>query len=150
VLSVSAAKKKSLASRPSRASGIVPTVARPPLAIVVEDHVDLRDAVTEMLEHDGWEVRAFGGVEEALQATRAALPDLVLTDVTVGPLSGAALARELRLDPSTAGIAVVAMSGNTAPTASMLKLFDLFLVKPVEVHALDGILRSVLARRRAY
>lgn len=130
-----------------RESGALPALGLSLRVVVVDDHRGLRDAITEMLRHDGWAVRPFSSVEDALVAVRTTLPDVVLTDINVGVWSGAALARELRLDPATAQLSLVAMSGTTTPTAGMLRLFDLFLVKPIDLPALDGTLREVVLRR---
>ncbi|MDQ3031537.1 MAG: response regulator [Myxococcota bacterium] len=124
-------------------------LGRPPEAVVVEDHDDLRTVLTQTLEHAGWNVRSFGSVMDAHLAIREALPDLVLTDMNVGELSGRALARELRLDPSTAPVVLVAMSGSVTPSPALLAMFDLFLPKPIDVETLDDSLRDLLATHRA-
>lgn len=140
-------RKKASTPRAKRESGAIPALGRAPQAVVVDDHAGLRDAICEMLEHEGWEVRPYGTVEDALLAIRTTLPDVVLTDINVGVWSGAALARELRLDPATAPLSIVAMSGTTTPTVNMLRLFDLFLVKPIDLPGLDDTLRGVISRR---
>lgn len=131
----------------SPGSGTLPRVARRRTAVVVDDHDALREMIVEMLEHEDWDVRAFATVEEALPFTRATLPDIVLTDINVGVFSGAALARELRLDPATRNLTIVAMSGTTVPSPRMISLFDEFLVKPIEIARLDHTLRVAMARR---
>lgn len=138
---------RSTTARAKPSSGTHPVVASKLSAVVVEDHRDLREGIAEMLEACGWSVRCYDDAGEALAAIRRELPDLVLTDVNAGSLSGPALARELRLDPSTRGVAIVAMSGSVDPTPGMLRLFDRFLPKPVELAGLDEELRGVLASR---
>lgn len=140
-------RKKKAASR--RESGRMPIVQGPRTAVVVDDHPGLREAIVDMLVHEGWTVRAFQSVEDALPYVRATLPDVVLTDINVGVLSGAALARELRIDRATAHLAIVAMSGTTDPSERMLSLFDDFLPKPVELPMLTRALHTAIARRRA-
>jgi DNA-binding response OmpR family regulator len=115
--------------------------------VVVDDHAGLLEAITDMLEHQGWAVTAFTTVDEAHPYIRAHLPDVVLTDLNVGIYSGAALAKELRTDPTTAGIAVVAMSGTAEFTPGMTRLFDVMLRKPIELTALDALLRRALVER---
>lgn len=114
---------------------------------MIDDHASLLDVIVEMLQHQGWSVRGFGSVEDALPYVRAALPDVVLTDINVGVLSGAALARELRLDPATANLTIVAMTGSTEPTAKMVSLFDDVLLKPIELARIGETLRVAIARR---
>ena len=121
---------------------------RPRTAVVIDDHASLLEVIVEMLEYHGWEVRGFQRVDEALPVIRAQLPDVVLTDINVGVMSGAALARELRLDPATANLTLVAMSGSVRPTPGMARLFDEFLFKPIDITGLDGLLGQAIARRR--
>jgi CheY-like chemotaxis protein len=121
---------------------------RPRTAVVIDDHASLLEVIVEMLEYHGWEVRGFQRVDEALPVIRAQLPDVVLTDINVGVMSGAALARELRLDPATANLTLVAMSGSVRPTPGMARLFDEFLFKPIDITGLDGLLGHAIARRR--
>jgi twitching motility two-component system response regulator PilH len=131
-----------------------PPVAPSPAAsertvVVVEDHRDLRAAIAETLERSRWSVGAFASVEEALPQIRRLLPSVVLTDINLGELSGRALAREMRHDPTTAPIPIVAMSGSVLPTDGVLRDFSLFLLKPVELSRLDATLRIAIAARRA-
>lgn len=126
----------------------MPVVARVRSAVVIDDHPCLLDVIVEMLQHQGWSVRGFTSVEDALPYVRSALPDVVLTDINVGALSGAALARELRLDPATADLVIVAMTGSVEPTARMASLFDEVLLKPIELARLSDTLKSTMDRCR--
>lgn len=134
--------------RTDRASGKLPSLGRARTAVVIDDHASLLQVIVEMLEHEGWEVRGFERVDEALPYIRARLPDVVLTDINVGAMSGAALARELRLDRATANLTLVAMSGSMRPTPGMARLFDEFLFKPIEITGLADLLGHAIARRR--
>jgi len=142
-------KKRPTDAAPRRRSGRLPIVEGLQTAVVVDDHPGLREAIVDMLRHEGWTVRAFDSVEDALPYVRASLPDVVLTDINVGVLSGAALARELRLDRATANLTIVAMSGTTEPSERMLSLFDDFLPKPIEIAVLGRTLRTAISRRRS-
>ena len=142
------ATRRRATPRPDRPSQRQPSLARARTAVVIDDHASLLEVIVEMLEHHGWEVRGFQRVDEALPFIRAQLPDVVLTDINVGAMSGAALARELRLDPATANLTLVAMSGSVRPTPGMARLFDEFLFKPIDITGLDGLLGHAIARRR--
>lgn len=142
------ATRRRATPRPDRPSRRLPSLDRPRTAVVIDDHASLLEVIVEMLQHHGWEVHGFQRVDEALPFIRAQLPDVVLTDINVGAMSGAALARELRLDPATANLTLVAMSGSIRPTPGMARLFDEFLFKPVDITGLDGLLGRAIARRR--
>ncbi|MET0351785.1 MAG: response regulator [Rhizobacter sp.] len=66
----------------------------------VEDSEQLRETMAILLEDDGREVVTVASAEEARDLHRAAPFDLVVTDLTLGAMSGADLAREvLAADP---------------------------------------------------
>ncbi|UJR85812.1 response regulator [Sandaracinus amylolyticus] len=135
------------ARRARRASGM--RISEPRSVVVVEDDADLRAIYREMLERDGWEVRLFDRPGDALQSIHARLPHVVLTDVNLNGQSGRELARALRSDERTAGLAIVAASGSVIPTTPMLRMFDTFLRKPVDVTTLGAVLRDIVDRRFA-
>ncbi|AKF08663.1 response regulator [Sandaracinus amylolyticus] len=132
---------------PAASSATYPVVSRAGRAVLVEDHDDLRDAITEWLESAGWVVRAYASADAALLSVRSELPDVVVTDFNTGTLSGPALARELRLDPSTRGVAIVGMSGSLEPSPAMLRFFDAFLPKPVVLAELEALMRRASTSR---
>jgi two-component system OmpR family response regulator len=115
-------------------------------AVIVEDNDDLRSIVSEALAYDGWDVRAFARAESALAAIDRRRPDVVLTDVNLGSLSGFGLARALRADPATEDLVIVAASGSVAPTAKLLRVFDAFLLKPLDLRSLAEWLRELVDR----
>lgn len=116
--------------------------------VVVDEHDDLREIFEEILLLSGWNVRAYACADDALVAIAAEPPDLLLTDVDVGLPSGVTLARALRADPRTAHVALVGTSNSVTPTPAMLRAFDLFLAKPVDLPTLSAALQAVIARVR--
>ncbi len=61
--------------------------------VVVDDNDDLLSIYSEMLMLDGWEVRAFSTAAAALESIDAEVPDVVMTDINLGTLTGRGLAR---------------------------------------------------------
>ena len=129
-------------------AGGLPRIGRPPAVVVVDDHDGLRDAIRDMLQHDGWAVHPFGAVEDALRYLRSRRPDAILTDINAGSLTGVRLASAIRRDPEAAAVPVIAMSGCVDPPPEMRGLFDCFLAKPIDLPELDAVLRRTIARRR--
>src|ERR1700742_612369 len=123
--------------------------------LLIEDDAMSRDLWTMMLEHAGHEVAAAESGDaavERLQRARSAeleAPDVVLTDLQLPGLSGAALATELRsmlpARPERHRTLLLAMSAS-APRRTTLKEFDGFLQKPFTVEALE--LNVAHAKRR--
>lgn len=116
--------------------------------IVVDDSDDLRAIFSEVLAHAGWSVRAYASAEAALAAIASRRPDVVLTDINLGSLSGRGLARALRADPRTEDLAIVAASGSVLPTAWTTRAFDAFVTKPVDVGSLSDTLLDAIERAK--
>ncbi len=81
-----------------------------PLVLVVEDNpVNLRLART-ILEKSGYAVESAGDAEQGLARARELKPALVLMDVQLPGKDGLAATRELKADPATRHIPVVAIT----------------------------------------
>ena len=74
--------------------------------------------------------------EAALAAAAAAPPEVVLIDLHLGTASGADLASTLR--DTAPGARLVCLSGEV-PSAEVHDQFDAFLLKPVDVDTLLGV-----------
>ncbi|MEO7338176.1 MAG: PAS domain S-box protein [Caldimonas sp.] len=79
----------------------------------------------------------------ALKMARADPPDLMLVDMNLGDMTGIELARELRANPVTAGIRLVALSADALPEqigAALAFGFESYLTKPVDFRQLLDVL----------
>ncbi len=66
-------------------------------AVLIEDDVLTRVTLSELLEAEGFSVRAFGDTDEALRACMASPPDVLITDLCVpGSLATRDLVRYVR------------------------------------------------------
>lgn len=78
--------------------------------LVVEDDADNRRIVNKVLSVEGYRViEAIDGVE-ALSRARTELPDLVLMDLALPNMDGWEATRQLKADPQTCRIPVVALT----------------------------------------
>jgi two-component system response regulator AtoC len=64
--------------------------------LYVEDEADLREALTEELAEDGFEVLSASNGEEGLKLLTGFRPDLVITDWLMPRMTGIELIREMR------------------------------------------------------
>jgi CheY-like chemotaxis protein len=80
--------------------------------LIVEDDLFLREAFRMMLEDAGYEVSEADCAVAALNAVQTAKPDLVLLDLGLPDRSGLDVAREIKADPRTADIVIVALTGS--------------------------------------
>jgi DNA-binding response OmpR family regulator len=84
--------------------------------LVVDDETDVREMVRWALETEGgFVVDECASSPTALDMVRQARPDLVLLDVMMPEVDGVTVARGLRQDPETAGVAVVFMTACLRP-----------------------------------
>ncbi|HYK01220.1 MAG TPA: ATP-binding protein [Thermoanaerobaculia bacterium] len=115
--------------------------------VLADDNADMRDYVHRLLLPFYDVIAAADGLE-ALRATRAEKPDLVLTDVMMPNLDGFGLLRELRAAPETAAIPVIMLSARAGEEARVEGLqagADDYVVKPFSARELLARVGSMLA-----
>lgn len=113
----------------------------PRVVLIVEDDADLRQAVAEVIEDQGYACRHATNGIEAMAALNLERPDLLIADLIMPLMSGVDLLARLRENPSYRDIPVIAM---TAASDRMLgvKLNVPVLDKPIDL----PVLRQMLAR----
>ena len=124
-----------------------PSTAR---ILVVDDNADMRDYVTRLLRRH-WTVVSAANGAEALEVARRDPPDLVLADVMMPVMDGFQLVHELRANPDTKAVPIIALSaraGEEATAEGLLMGADDYLVKPFSASALLVRVESQLASAR--
>ncbi len=128
--------------------GAEPAAARQDIRIlVVEDHLDSRDALRALLETFGYVVLVAANGHEAIEAALRASPDVILMDMMMPVMDGFEAIRELRRRPPTSGtpiIALTAMEG--AQDLALHAGADEFVRKPIDIRALLAKLRGLVPR----
>lgn len=89
--------------------------------LLIEDSRFLRLAIERILSKGGHEVIALGDGEEGLRAALATLPHLILLDMMLPGLDGTSVLKRLKLDPLTAQIPVVILTGLSQRNETKLK-----------------------------
>jgi CheY-like chemotaxis protein len=113
--------------------------------LVVDDDADVRIALTELLELEGYEVVTATNGQEALDYLGHAseLPALVLLDLRMPMVDGVQFRSEQRRDPTLARIPVVIV---TAGRQAALSGFDApILSKPLRADTLLKTIDTVIA-----
>ncbi len=116
---------------------------RPCRILVVEDNDDAARTLADVLRLWGHVVRVAGDGASALAEARAWRPDVVLCDLGLPDRSGYEVARELRADPATAGIRLVALSGYAQAEdreRARQAGFEVHLPKPPDLDQLRALL----------
>jgi CheY-like chemotaxis protein len=83
-----------------------------PLILVVDDNDAGLLLVRTVLELDGFRIDSAASAEEVLVRLKARTPDLILMDVQLPGQDGLSLTRQLKADPGTAGIPIVALTAH--------------------------------------
>ncbi len=124
-----------------------------PIILLVDDEVDLTDALGWTLRKEGFVVRtASNGVEALAQAQREPLPGLVLLDVMLPDLSGIEVCRRLKAEPATAGMPVIMLTARGEELDRVMGFevgVDDYVVKPFSARELLLRIRAVLRRNGA-
>ena len=80
-------------------------------ALIVDDSLDIRVIVKEVLNDRGYDVVEAANGYEAIQRARQYRPDLILMDLSLPGLDGWEVARRVRSEPALEEIPIIAMTG---------------------------------------
>jgi CheY-like chemotaxis protein len=112
-----------------------PDVCQTARVLVIEDSLDAAASLEMLLCMRGHAVRVAHTGTEGVAAARAWSPDVVLCDIGLPELDGYGVARELRQNPTTARVRLLALTGYGTEEdrcRSREAGFDQHLVKPVD------------------
>ncbi|HYG76238.1 MAG TPA: response regulator [Planctomycetota bacterium] len=106
--------------------------------LIIEDDVDIRDALTQILEFEGYDIASASNGKEALDVLRnSARPGLILLDLMMPVMDGWQFRAEQQQDKRLADIPVVIVSadGRIFQKATAIGAAG-YLRKPVELEVL--------------
>jgi two-component system cell cycle response regulator DivK len=83
-----------------------------PLVLLAEDFEDARELYRDYLEFSGFSVETAGNGREAIDRAIALLPDLILMDASMPVLDGWQATRELKANPATRHIPILALTAH--------------------------------------
>jgi CheY-like chemotaxis protein len=116
--------------------------------LIVEDDFDIREALTQILEEEGYPVRGAANGKEALEvAASGPTPSLILLDLMMPVMNGWQFRAEQLQNPRLASVPVLVISADphVQPKAATLGVAGL-LKKPV---SLDDLLAAVKTHRKS-
>lgn len=119
------------------------------LILVVEDNRLNLKLVRDVLLSRGLRVIESKTAEEGLELARAESPDLILMDIHLPGMDGISALQELKADPVTAHIPVIAVTASVMPMERQEILaagFDGYQGKPISVKELTAEVRTLLDR----
>ena len=116
--------------------------------LIVEDDSDVRAALSELLEAEGFSVEGAPDGREALARLRAAEvhPAVILLDLMMPGMDGWDFRTEQMRDPRLAAVPVVIVSASGFSRESIEAQFRpaAYVEKPIERTALLGVLRDLV------
>jgi PAS domain S-box-containing protein len=118
--------------------------------LIADDNADMRDYLRRLLQPH-YRVTAVADGRAALDAARAAPPDLIVSDVMMPEIDGLGLVQALRTDLGTAGIPVLLLSARAGQEAAVEGLAagaDDYLVKPFAAQELLARVRASIGLTR--
>jgi putative two-component system response regulator len=123
------------------------SVLERPTILVVEDDSDVREVLGELLGELGYRAVTAASAEKALEVVNVVVPDLILTDVHMGAMSGIELCARLKADPRyefTPVVMLTAVADLDSRIAGLAAGADDFFPKPVELGELRTRVSALL------
>lgn len=120
--------------------------------LIVEDNEKNMKLARDVLQSRGYATLEAVTGEDGVRLARERVPDLVLMDIQLPGINGMEALRQLRADPASARIPVVAFTASVTPTdRSQIAAagFDGFLSKPVNLKEFLETVRRLLEAKPA-
>lgn len=112
--------------------------------LVVEDERAVREALTMILEDEGYSVGAATDGADALQRLEGGeRPCLILLDLMMPVMTGTEFLHEIGERPSLAEIPVILMTAMVGPPAAAVKRVRALVAKPFDIDGLLELVRGV-------
>ena len=118
--------------------------------LILEDDVNVRMPVVDLLESEGFNVLAAGDGEAGLEMALNEEPDLIVSDVMMPKMDGYEVFKRLQADPITAVIPFIFLTAKTDPSDVREGLgigADDYLTKPFQP---EDLIRSIQTRLAKY
>jgi CheY-like chemotaxis protein len=127
-------------------------IERTPVILLAEDFEDARELYRDYLEFSGFHVETASNGREAIDRALALMPDIILMDASMPVLDGWQATRELKTNPTTRHIPVVALTAHAFEDArdeASAVGCDGFVTKPCLPDDLVNKVRSILGRKKS-
>lgn len=120
------------------------------LVLIVEDQALNRKLVRDVLQAKGYRTLESETGEDGVRLAREHLPALVLMDIQLPGINGIEALQQLRADPSTRAIPVIAVTASAMAQNRQQILaagFDAYQPKPIDVKLFLRVVRDMLDQR---
>ena len=120
------------------------------LILIIEDNEKNRKLVRDVLQVKGYKTIESETAEEGLKLALEQSPALILMDIQLPGIDGITALKQLRADPKTQGISVIAITASAMTHNRQTMLaegFDGYQPKPITLKDFLGEVERVLATR---
>ena len=120
--------------------------------LYVEDDRSTREGYVAYLENCGYVVSATGSGNDALALVRQNRPTVIVLDLGLKDMDGWEVARQLKADPATAGVPIIAFTGASLTherISAMRAGCDRVVTKPCAPSALVGEIDRCVAQSQS-
>jgi len=115
--------------------------------LVVDDDPDILEALAEILEGEGFEVRRARNGKEALERLEPVPPRLILLDLMMPVMDGWEFSQQMRRRPPVADLPIIVLSADRNVGAKARDIGAVgHLAKPFELTDLLEMVRAALRR----
>jgi len=120
------------------------------LILIVEDNEKNRKLVRDVLQVKGYQTIESETAEEGIKLAPDKAPALILMDIQLPEIDGITALKQLRADPNTKSIPVIAITASAMTHNRQTMLaegFDGYQTKPISLKDFLGEVEKVLAAR---
>jgi len=121
------------------------------LILIIEDNEKNRKLVRDVLQFNGYRTVETETAEEGLKLAVEQSPALILMDIQLPGMDGITALKQLRADPTTKNISVIAITASAMThnrTTMLAEGFDGYQTKPISLKEFLGEVQRVLAAGR--
>jgi two-component system, cell cycle response regulator DivK len=120
------------------------------LVLIIEDNEKNRKLARDVLQVKGYQTIETETAEEGLKLSLEKSPALILMDIQLPGMDGITALKQLRADPLTKDIRVIAITASAMThnrTTMLAEGFDGYQTKPISLKDFLGEIERVLAAR---
>jgi CheY-like chemotaxis protein len=121
------------------------------LILIIEDNEKNRKLCRDVLQVKGYRTIESETAEEGLELARGQAPALILMDIQLPGMDGITAMKQLKADPQTAKIPIIAITASAMThnrTTMLAEGFDGYQTKPISLKDFLGEMERVLAARQ--
>ena len=120
------------------------------LILIIEDNEKNRKLCRDVLQVKGFRTIESESAEEGLKLAHEQSPALILMDIQLPGMDGVTAMKQLKADPSTKGIPIVAITASAMTnnrTAMLAEGFDGYQTKPITLKDFLGEVERLLKEK---